>query len=123
MTDIRNPENGHAHPLLLFPAYASTVRRAPSNAPIRIPQTTAETSDPRDGWDQLIGGAMADMTRQNIGEPLGKRIVVTGRVLDENARPVPNTVIELSQANTSGRQTDARDDWPAPLDPNLTGAG
>jgi len=123
MTDIYNRENGQAHPPLLFPAYASTVRRAPSNAPIRIPQTVTETSGPRDDWGELMGGAMADMTRQHKGEPLGQRIIVTGRVLDENEKPVPNTVIEIWQANAAGRYIHARDDWPAPLDPNFTGAG
>jgi len=70
-----------------------------------------------------MGGAMADMTRQHKGEPLGQRIVVTGRVLDENKRPVPNTVIEIWQANAAGRYVHARDNWPAPLDPNFTGVG
>jgi protocatechuate 3,4-dioxygenase beta subunit len=70
-----------------------------------------------------MGGAMADMTRQHKGEPLGQRIIVTGRVLDENEKPVPNTVIEIWQANAAGRYIHARDNWPAPLDPNFTGAG
>ena len=123
MSDIYNREDERAQPPSLFPAYASTVRRAPSHAPIRIPQTVTETSGPADCWQDLMGGAMADMTRQHKGEPLGQRIIVTGRVLDENARPVPNTVIEIWQANAAGRYIHARDDWPAPLDPNFTGVG
>ena len=123
MTDIYNREDEAAQPPSLFPAYASTVRRAPSQALIRIPQTLTETSGPADCWDDLMGGALADMTKQHKGEPLGQRIIVTGRVLDENARPVPNTVIEIWQANAAGRYIHARDNWPAPLDPNFTGVG
>ena len=123
MADIYNREDEKAQPPSLFPAYASTVRRAPAEALIRIPQTITETSGPADCWDDLMGGALADMTKQHKGEPLGQRIIVTGRVLDENARPVPNTVIEIWQANAAGRYIHSRDNWPAPLDPNFTGAG
>ena len=123
MTDTYNREDDKAQPPALFPAYASTIKRAPSQPPIRIPQTVTETSGPRDCWDDLMGGAMADMTRQHKAEPQGQRIIVTGRVLDEYERPVPNTVIEIWQANAAGRYIHARDNWPAPLDPNFTGAG
>ena len=123
MTDIYNREDEATQPPSLFPAYASTVRRAPAQALIRIPQTITETSGPANCWDDLMGGALADMTKQHKGEPLGQRIIVTGRVLDENARPVPNTVIEIWQANAAGRYIHARDNWPAPLDANFTGVG
>jgi len=123
MIDLYNRGDETVQPPTLFPAYASTVKRAPSQPLIRIPQTITETSGPGNCWDDLMGGAMADMTRQHKGEPLGQRIIVTGRVLDENEKPVPNTVIEIWQANAAGRYIHARDDWPAPLDPNFTGAG
>jgi protocatechuate 3,4-dioxygenase beta subunit len=123
MADTYNREDGQAQPPSLFPAYASTVRRAPAEAPIRIPQTITETSGPADCWDDLMGGALADMTQQHKGEPLGQRIIVTGRVLDENTKPVPNTVMEIWQANAAGRYIHSRDNWPAPLDPNFTGVG
>jgi protocatechuate 3,4-dioxygenase beta subunit len=123
MADIYNREDEHAQPSLLFPAYTSTVKRAPSQPLIRIPQTITETSGAADCWNELMGGAMADMTKQHKGEPLGQRIIVTGLVLDENARPVPNTVIEIWQANAAGRYIHVRDNWPAPLDPNFTGVG
>jgi len=123
MTDIYNREDEKSQPPSFFPAYASTVRRAPSQPLIRIPQTITETSGPADCWDELMGASLADMTRQHKGEPLGQRIIVTGRVLDENARPVPNTVIEIWQANAAGRYIHSRDNWPAPLDPNFTGVG
>jgi protocatechuate 3,4-dioxygenase, beta subunit len=123
MADIYNREDEAAQPPSLFPAYASTVRRAPGEALIRIPQTITETTGPADCWGDLMGGALADMTKQHTGEPVGQRIIVTGRVLDENAKPVPSTVIEIWQANAAGRYIHSRDNWPAPLDPNFTGVG
>jgi protocatechuate 3,4-dioxygenase beta subunit len=65
----------------------------------------------------------ADLTRQHPGEPLGERIIVTGRVLDADGKPVRNSLVEVWQANSAGRYVDPADDHPAPLDPNFTGAG
>lgn len=70
-----------------------------------------------------MGDAVADLTRQHAGAPLGQRIIVQGHVLDEDRRPVPRTVIEIWQANAAGRYIHSRDHWDAPLDPNFTGAG
>lgn len=109
-------------PASLSPDYRSTVARSPRQAPIAIPQTLTETTGPTD-WSRLMGPAMADLTTQHKAEPQGQRIVVTGRVLDEDGRPVPNTVVEIWQANAAGRYIHAKDDWPAPLDPNFTGVG
>ncbi|WP_377848390.1 protocatechuate 3,4-dioxygenase subunit beta [Bosea sp. UC22_33] len=109
-------------PASLSPDYRSTVARSPRQAPIAIPQTLTEVTGPAD-WSRLMGPAMADLTTQHKAEPQGQRIVVTGRVLDENGRPVPNTVVEIWQANAAGRYIHAKDDWPAPLDPNFTGVG
>jgi protocatechuate 3,4-dioxygenase beta subunit len=64
-----------------------------------------------------------DLTRQHAGEPLGERIIVTGRVLDSGGRPVPDTLVEIWQTNAAGRYIHLRDQHPAPLDPNFTGAG
>jgi protocatechuate 3,4-dioxygenase beta subunit len=64
-----------------------------------------------------------DLTKQHAGEPLGERIVVTGQVLDSSGRPVPNTLVEIWQTNAAGRYIHLRDQHPAPLDPNFTGAG
>ena len=118
-----SPEDPAAQPASLFPDYRSTVLRSPSQPLIRIPQTLTETSGLSDGWDRLMGGAFADLTTQHEGVALGQRIVVTGRVLDENGRPVPRTVIEIWQANSAGRYAHTRDQWDAPLDPNFSGAG
>jgi len=109
-------------PASLHPAYASTVLRSPRQPLVRIPQTITETTGPRD-WDRLMGGAMADLTTQHAAMPQGQRIIVSGRVLDEQGRPVPYTVVEIWQANAAGRYIHAKDQWDAPLDPNFTGAG
>ncbi len=123
MADTFNREDARVQPPSLFPAYASTVLRAPAEPLIKIPQTITESSGPADCWTELMGPAMTDLTKQHKAEPLGQRIIVSGRVLDENVRPVPNTVIEIWQANAAGRYIHLRDNWPAPLDPNFTGVG
>jgi len=110
-------------PPSLSPDYRSTVLRSPRQPALIVPQTLTETTGPSDAWPKLMGATMTDLTAQHKGEPQGQRIVVTGRVLDEQGRPVPNTVVEIWQANAAGRYIHAKDDWPAPLDPNFTGAG
>jgi protocatechuate 3,4-dioxygenase beta subunit len=65
----------------------------------------------------------SDLTIQHPGEPLGERIIVTGRVLDGEGRPVRNQLVEVWQANSAGRYVHKRDQHPAPLDPNFTGVG
>jgi protocatechuate 3,4-dioxygenase beta subunit len=57
------------------------------------------------------------------GEPLGERIIVTGRVLDEAGRPQRNMLIEIWQANAAGRYVHTVDQHDAPLDPNFFGGG
>lgn len=108
--------------MLLHPPYVSTTRRAPAQPPIVIPHTLSELTGPLYGHNP-IGDADNDLTRQHAGEPIGERIVVAGRVVDEDGRAVSNTLIELWQANASGRYLHSVDNHPAPLDPNFSGAG
>ncbi|GAA2595036.1 protocatechuate 3,4-dioxygenase subunit beta [Actinomadura fulvescens] len=112
------------HPPYLHPDYASTVLRAPGREPVmpRLGPDSVELTAPVFG-DAELGALDADLTRQAPGEPLGERIIVTGRVLDARGRPVPGALVEVWQANAAGRYAHARDDHPAPLDPNFTGAG
>jgi protocatechuate 3,4-dioxygenase beta subunit len=117
-----NPEDAGQPPSLFVP-YGSTVKRSPREPLVHIPQTLTEVSGPAAVWEKLMGPAVADLTRQHKGEPIGQRIVVSGRVLDEDGRPVPNTVMEVWQCNAAGRYIHQRDQWDAPLDPNFTGAG
>ena len=113
-----------SHPPLLYPPYASTVLRAPSKPLIPLVHALAETSGPAFGHEKL-GALDHDLTRngRRNGEPLGERIVVTGRVIDEDGRPVRNTLIEIWQANASGRYVHKVDQHDAPLDPNFLGGG
>ncbi len=115
------PEPGD-QPTLFHPAYQSTIRRAPALAPVRIPHTLSELTGPVFG-DHALGETDNDLTRHHSGDPLGERIVVAGRVLDEDGRPIPHTLVEVWQANAAGRYRHSRDNHPAPLDPNFTGAG
>ncbi|MBX3484852.1 protocatechuate 3,4-dioxygenase subunit beta [Phenylobacterium sp.] len=122
-TEEYRREDEAAHPPHFSEAYASTALRSPRQPLVRLPHTLTEASGPAQGGGRLLGPAMADLTRQHRGEPVGQRIVVAGRVLDEDGRPVPDTLIEIWQANAAGRYIHARDQWNAPIDPNFTGMG
>jgi protocatechuate 3,4-dioxygenase beta subunit len=117
----RREEPG-SQPDYLYPGYLSTIDRSPRKPLIIQPHTLSEITGPVYGHDR-IGKLDADLTRQHEGEPLGERIIVTGRVLDEDGRPQPNTLVEVWQANAAGRYIHVKDQHPAPLDPNFTGAG
>lgn len=116
------PDEAGSQPPLLYPPYKSTVRRAPVEPLIRLPAEYVDLAAPLFGA-LPIGGTDSDLTRQHPGEPLGERIVVAGRVLDEDGRAIPNTLVELWQCNAAGRYWHSKDDHPAPLDPNFSGAG
>jgi protocatechuate 3,4-dioxygenase beta subunit len=111
-----------SQPPLLYPAYQATKRRAPAEQPIRLPAALSDLHSPVYGW-WAVGETDNDLTRQHAAEPQGQRIIVAGRVVDEDARPVVGALIELWQANAAGRYRHAVDDHPAPVDPNFTGAG
>jgi len=117
----RRPYPG-TQPLHLHPPYASTVKRSPTKPLIQIPQTLTEVTGPTFPKD-LVKPSEADMTRQPSGEAIGERIIVSGRVLDENSRPVANTLVEIWQANAAGRYMHKVDQHDAPLDPNFPGRG
>jgi protocatechuate 3,4-dioxygenase beta subunit len=111
-----------SQPTSLYEPYRATVLRAPRKPLIVLPHTLSEVTGPVYGHDD-IGETDNDLTRQHRGEPFGERIIVSGRVLDGNGRPVPRTLIEIWQANAGGRYCHDRDNHPAPLDPNFSGAG
>jgi protocatechuate 3,4-dioxygenase beta subunit len=121
LTTASIPEAG-TQPPLLYPPYKSTVRRAPAEPLIRLPPDFANLAAPVFGLLPL-GPADSDLTRQHSGEPLGERIIVSGRVMDEDGHPARNTLIEVWQCNAAGRYFHRGDDHAAPLDPNFTGAG
>ena len=124
MSHSYRPRDWQAQPPYLYEPYRSTVQRAPSKPLIPLPQTLSEITGPVYGHDSVTE-LDADLTRNAArnGEPLGERIIVTGRVLDEDDRPVPDTLIEIWQANAAGRYIHETDQHDAPLDPNFFGAG
>ena len=114
--------SAEAHPGYATPDYVFTRKRAPGR-PLRfIPQTATELYGPVYGHESVRPGDN-DLTRQHQGEPLGERILVTGRVVDEDGRGVPNTLMEVWQANAAGRYIHKLDQHLAPLDVNFSGAG
>ncbi len=116
----------HTQPPDCFEPYASSVLRSPRQPLVALTQTLSEVTGPIFGKERIGKGKfgdMSDLTAHGSGAPLGQRIVVHGRVLDENGRPVRNALIEVWQANAAGRYRHKRDQWNAPLDPNFIGEG
>src|SRR5262249_20617612 len=111
-----------SQPPYLYEPYRSTVQRSPRQPLVLLPHTLSEITGPVYGHSDVTERD-SDLTRQHAGEPQGERIIVTGRVLDDNARPVPRTLVEIWQTNAAGRYRHSSDNHPAPLDPNFTGAG
>jgi protocatechuate 3,4-dioxygenase beta subunit len=105
-----------------YPDYRSTRLRVPKRPLVILAHTLSEVTGPVYGHER-VGELDHDLTRQHEGEPLGERIIVAGRVVDGDGRPVPNTLVEIWQANAAGRYVHRVDQHPAPLDPNFTGAG
>ena len=105
-----------------WPDYRSTEWRVPRRPLLPIPEELHSFTGPVFGEDAL-GEHDDDLTRQHDGEPLGERIVVHGRVLGDDGRPIPNALLEIWQANAAGRYLHEVDRHPAPLDPNFSGAG
>ena len=115
-------DSAGTQPPLLYPPYQSSVRRAPTQPLLRLPANLSDFNAPVYGY-LPIGETDHDLTRQSTGEPQGQRIAVSGRVLDEDGRPVRHTLVELWQANAAGRYRHVVDNHPAPLDPHFTGSG
>ena len=112
----------HVDPPADAPAYRATTLRHPKQPLVVLAPSLTERTGPVFGHE-AIGPLDHDLTRQHAGEPVGQRIVVEGRVLDEDGRPVPHTLIEVWQANAAGRYAHRIDQWRAPLDPNFSGGG
>ncbi len=105
-----------------YPGYRSTRYRAPARPLVTLPEEFHALAGPVYGEDAITANDH-DLTRQHEGEPLGERIIVSGRVLDTAGRPIRNALIEVWQANAGGRYRHQVDQHPAPLDPNFSGAG
>lgn len=115
-------DDSSSHPDYDSPDYRSTGLRHPNNTLRLLPQRLTEVTGPLFGRDRVQPGD-DDLTHWDGGEALGQRIIVHGRVRDSDGRPVPDTLLEVWQANTSGRYRHVNDQWPAPLDPHFAGLG
>lgn len=118
------PRDWDSHPAYLSPDYKSTRLRSPTKPLVPLKQSLSEITGPVYG-PESVGPLDNDLTRNGAqgGEPLGERIIVTGRLLDEDGRPVPNALVEVWQANAAGRYIHQADQHDAPLDPNFFGGG
>lgn len=113
------------HPPAYAPGYKTSVLRSPTKSLISLDNTASEITGPVFG-QSLIGEYDDDLLANfaKPGEsPIGQRIIVHGRILDENGRGVPNTLVEFWQANAGGRYRHAKETYLAPLDPNFGGCG
>ena len=113
------------HPPAYHRDYKTSVSRSPRLAAISLDQTISEVTGPVFGHadiDPIDNDLLRNFAK--AGEsPIGERIIVHGRVLDENARPVPRTLVEIWQANASGRYRHKKDSYLGALDPNFGGCG
>jgi protocatechuate 3,4-dioxygenase beta subunit len=117
----RKPAPG-TQPNHLYPPYVSSIKRAPKQPLVTIPVTLSEITGPSFS-KEIVSPKAFDLTRQHKGEPLGERVAVSGRVVDEDGRPIRHTLVEIWQANAAGRYQHKNDQHDAPLDPNFTGCG
>jgi len=111
-------------PPYLYPDYKSTVFRSPTKPLILVSDKLKDISLPAFG-ESAIGPLDNDLTKnaRKNGEPLGERIKVSGKVQDEYGHPLPHVLVEIWQANASGRYIHKSEIHDAPLDPNFLGAG
>ena len=119
---VRDVDRPGVDPPYDYPDYVGTRLRHPKDPLVLLPHTLSERTGPVYG-DHALGELDHDLTRQHAGDPLGERIVLSGRVLGSDGKPLRGQLVEIWQANAAGRYRHAVDDHDAPLDPNFTGAG
>ena len=124
MSDARmiEPPKPGTQPDFCHPAYVSSVKRSPRQALVLMPETLSRCTGPVFGQN-IVGELDNDLTAQHGGEPIGERMIVHGRIVDEDGRPVSGALVEVWQANAAGHYRHKADQCNMPLDPNFTGAG
>jgi len=117
--------NRDLHPPAFTPGYKTSVARSPRYSLISLQNSMSEVTGPVFDQNDIDPGDNDLLTNyaQPGESPIGERIILHGRVLDENARPVPNTLVEAWQANAGGRYRHKKDTYLAPIDPNFGGCG
>jgi len=119
------PRDLNRHPKAHTPNYQSSIARSPRHALIAVPPTLGDTTGPLFGHAD-VGPTDHDLLTNHAAagqSAIGERIILHGRVLDEDACPVPNTLVEIWQANAGGRYRHRRDSYLAALDPGFGGCG
>jgi protocatechuate 3,4-dioxygenase beta subunit len=113
------------HPPALTPDYKTSVTRSPQYSLISLQNSISEVTGPVFGHNDVdpLDNDLISNYAQPGESPIGERIILHGRVLDENGRPVPNTLVEIWQANAGGRYRHKKDTYLAPIDPNFGGCG
>ena len=127
MTDLGPliPRNREAHPVAYHPDYKTSVTRSPNLPLLSMESGPSEETGPTFGHSRfgaLDNNLILNWTK-GAAPAVGERILMHGRVLDENNRAVPNTLVEIWQANAGGRYRHKKDTYLAPLDPNFGGCG
>jgi protocatechuate 3,4-dioxygenase beta subunit len=120
--EVVDADRGGVDPPYDHHDYVGTRLRAPKEPLVVIPATLSEVTGPAYG-ESAVDPLDADLTRQHAGEPHGQRIVVSGRVLGSDGKPLRGQLVEIWQANAAGRYLHEVDTHDAPLDPNFSGAG
>ena len=117
------PRDRDWHPAAYTPGYKTSMTRAPQRPLVAMGTTLSEETGPAFGH-AMIGAMDNNLVLNFTGQPaIGERIIMHGRVLDENGRGVPNTLVEIWQANAGGRYRHKKDTYLAPIDPNFGGCG
>jgi protocatechuate 3,4-dioxygenase beta subunit len=117
--------NYNFQPRINFPDYKSSILRAPSKEKISFPSTLSEVSGPVFTTD-ILGKNDNDLTlnfSKNNNSPLGHKILVYGTLKDQFLNPIEGALIEIWQANASGKYLHPNDKSPTPIDPNFAGCG
>ena len=120
MNDMRRPED--VDPPYLHSEYRSTRLRAPAQPLLVVAPAFLHQPGPAVPQGFVRNGDN-DLTIHGKSAPLGEKMIVSGRVLDDTGRPVRDSLVEIWQANASGRYDHPGDTHAAPLDPNFHGIG
>ena len=120
MNDMTRP--GAIDPPYLYPDYRSTTLRSPKQPLLELAEGALDVPGPAVPRGFVRKGDN-DLTIHGRGAPLGEKMILVGRVTDEDGRPVRNSLVEIWQANASGRYHHPGDQHDAPLDPNFKGIG
>jgi protocatechuate 3,4-dioxygenase beta subunit len=120
MNDMTRPDG--IDPPYLYPGYKSTTRRAPREPLVQLAAGAFDVPGPAVAAAFVKSGDN-DLTAHGKSAPIGEKMVLTGRLLDADGRPIRRSLVEVWQANAAGRYAHPGDQHEAPLDPNFTGIG